>query len=309
LSSVLPAILIFAVLGAPPQQPPPASKPNSPPAATAPTAPPLEMSVPPGPGNVVWANSTAEAHDRAAAGGKFMFFEFTQDNCGNCQRMDTLIYSAFDLEALLVSAIPMKIDLESPEGKALAARYSIDEAPSVLVTTPAGRLVFLMQGFVNQGDFFRHAYEAIDGYRKWAKQIDAQNVARLSAKEAFDSGNELFHRSDPEAALPRLKRAATAPGARAKQREDAIELLAAAELDSDQPAASRKTIEQLIATTKDRERRERAELFRAQIPLAENRPAEALALFRKFQKDHPTSPHLARVRELVARLQERVAKP
>ncbi|HEU5248929.1 MAG TPA: hypothetical protein VFW15_02990, partial [Thermoanaerobaculia bacterium] len=212
-------------------------------------------------------------------------------------------------EALLVSSIPVKIDLESPEGKAIAARYSIDQAPAVLITTPEGRLVFLMQGFMNQADFFRHANGAIAGYRTWAKKIAAQDVAKLSAKEAFDSGNELYHRSDPGAALPRLRRAATAPGASRKQREDALELVAAVELDAGQPAASRKTIEDLLTTTKDRHRRERAELFRAQIPLAENRPAEALALFRKFQKEHPTSPHREEVNQLIARLQERIGKP
>jgi hypothetical protein len=303
LSSVLPAILVSAILGAVPQQPPPAAKP------TAPSAAPIEMSVPAGPGNVVWANTFAEARDRAAAAGKFVFLEFTKHACGNCDRMDGLLYPAFDLEALLASSIPLKLDIETPEGQAVAARYSIEDAPAVLITTPQGRLVFLMQGFMNQGEFFRHAYSALDGYRKWAKKIDTQDVAKLSAKEAFESGKELYLRSDPAAAHPRLKRATTAPGLSPKQREDALELLAAVELDAGHLAASRKTIGELLATTKDRQTRERAELFRAQIPLAENRPAEALALFQKFQKDHPTSPHLERVRQLVARLQERVGKP
>ncbi len=89
------------------------------------------------------------------------------------------------------------------------------------------------------------------------------------------------------------------------QRDDALELLAAVELDLGQPASSRQTIDRLITTTKDRARRERAELFRAQIPLAENQPAEALALFQKFQKDHPNSPHIERVNEIVQRLEER----
>jgi len=112
-----------------------------------------------------------------------------------------------ELEAIMASSIPVKIDIESPEGKAIAARYSIEEAPAVLITTPQGRLVFLMQGFMNQGEFFRHAYAAIAGYRKWAKEIDVQNVASLSAKEAFDSGNELYHRSDDDEATVRHRMA------------------------------------------------------------------------------------------------------
>jgi len=310
LISALPLILI-AALGLPATGPasPSSATPKPAPTAKAPETPAPAMSVPPGPGNVIWATSTKEAHDRAEREGKFVFFEFTKQECGNCQRMDSLLYPSFDLEALLVSSIPIKIDLEAPEGKAIAAIYSIDEAPAVLITTTQGRLVFLMQGFMNQGEFFRHANGAIEGYRKWAKEIAAQNVAKLSAKEAFESGNELYHRADPVAALPRLRRAVAAPGLGQKEREDTLELIAAVELDLQQPAASRKTIAELLATTKDRQRRERAELFRAQIPLAENKPVEALALFRQFLKDHPTSPHTERVNQLVQQLQERVGKP
>lgn len=306
--SVLPAILI-AALGVPSEQSVPSAPPSPAAEAKAPAASASETSVPLGPGNVRWAETTDEAIDRAARDGKFVFLEFTKAECGNCQRMNALLYPAADFEAFLASSVPVKIDLESPEGKAIAARYSIEEAPAVLITTPQGRLVFLMQGFMNQIEFFRNAYKAIDGYRNWSREIDSQNVAKLSGKEAFASGTELYHRSDPAAAIPRLKRAVSAPDLTARRREDALELLAAAELDAAQPAASRKTIDQLIASTKDPERRERAELFRAQIPLAQDRPAEALALFRQFQKDHPTSPHLERVNALVLRLQERVAKP
>ncbi|MEP6471775.1 MAG: hypothetical protein ABJC28_07130, partial [Acidobacteriota bacterium] len=258
-----------------------------------------------GPGKVLWATSAAEAAERATQENKFVFLEFVKKECGNCKRMDGLIYPAFDFEALLVPMVPVKVDLESPIGKEFAARYGIEDAPAVLITTPEGRLVFLMAGFFNQGDFFRHAGTAVDGYRKFARQVDSQNIAKLSAKEALETGNELYRRSDPGAALPRLRRAVAVPGATTGEREDALELLAAVELDLGQAATSLQTIERLLKSTKDRARRERAEIFRAQIPLAQNRPLEALALFHKFQKDHPGSPHIQRVNDLVQRLEER----
>jgi len=262
-----------------------------------------------GPGKVPWATGAGEAAERAAKENKFVFLEFVTKDCGNCKRMDGLLYPAFDFEALLVSMVPVKVDLESPVGKEFVGRYGIDATPAVLITTPEGRLVFLMAGFFNQADFFRHANSAVEGYRKFARQVDSQNIPKLSAKEALDSGNELYRRSDPAAALPRLRRAVSAPGATTAEREDALELLAAVELDLGQSASSHKTTERLLATTKDRARRERAEIFRAQIPLAENRPAEALALFHKFQKDHPGSPHIQRVNDLVQRLEERTRTP
>ena len=59
-----------------------------------------------------------------------------------------------------------------------------------------------------------------------------------------------------------------------------------------------------IATTKDPIQRQRGELFRAQLPLAENKPEEAIALFRKFQKDHPDSPFAGEVKAMLDRLAE-----
>ena len=302
--SALP-LALFAALTAP-QSAAPA------PPAPAPTAAPARQvsdPLPPGPGLVAWATSMEEARSRASAGDKLVFMEFTKKECGNCERMDNLLYPAADLEALLSTMVPIKVDLESTMGRDLSTRYGFSETPSVLITTPEGRLVFLMEGFYNQGEFFRHAYAGIDGYRKFAKRVESQDIPKIGMKEALETGTELYRRSDSEAALPRLRRAVAAPGGTATEREDALELLAAVEFELAQPALSRKTIERLLATTKDRERRERAELFRAQIPLAENKPAEALALFRKFQKDHPKSTRIAQVNELVEKLEERVPRP
>ncbi|HEY3123974.1 MAG TPA: hypothetical protein VGK70_07890 [Thermoanaerobaculia bacterium] len=308
MSSVLPAILI-AALGQPLHQDAPSLTPQSTPPAKAPDAPVPEGSVPPSASEVSWASSADVAQHRAAREEKFVFFEFTKDECGNCQRMDSLLYPAADFGALLASMVPVKLELASSEGREIAQKYHIDDAPAILITTANGRLVFLMQGFLNQGDFFRHVNVDLEKYREFARRIDSQSIVKLSAKEALETGNELYQRLDPQSALSRLKRVLGAPDATVNQQEDALELKAAVELELSVPSASRKTIERLLATTKDPQRRERAEIFRAQIPLAENRPAEALALFRKFQKDHPTSPHIEQVRQLVQRLEERASKP
>jgi tetratricopeptide (TPR) repeat protein len=279
--------------------------------APAPTTPaaPAAQAVAPGAGNAVWASTAEEAQTRASREGKLVFFEFVTAECGLCKRMEGLLYPAVDFDALLASMVPVQIDLDSPAGKEIAGRYGLREAPAILITTPEGRLVFLMEGFFNQADFFRRVNADLRSYESFSKKLESQDITKLSAKDAFESGNELYRRSDPEAALPRLRRAVAASGASTGAREDALEILAAVELELGQFAASRKTIERLITTTKDRAKRERGELFRAQIPLAENRPAEALALFRKFQKDHPTSPHIAHVNDFVQRLEERTARP
>jgi thioredoxin-related protein len=254
------------------------------------------------PGNAQWATTVDEARQRAASEGKFLFVEFDQQGCGNCQRMDVLLYPAFDFEALLIPMVPVKVLLESAEGKAMARRHGIKETPAILILSPEGRMVFLMEGFTSAPDFYQHARQELDTYKAFARNVEGQDIPRLPAREAFDTARELYQRGDSSGALPYLKRAAAAPDASVVLREDARELLAAVELDGGDTASSRQTIQRLIATTKDAKRRERAELFRAQIPLAENKTDEAYALFKKFEKDHPKSVYLPQVRALADRL-------
>lgn len=304
----LPIVLVAALTV--PQEPvktPAATAPGSPTPPAASTENPA--SIPSGPGQAVWATSVNEARERASREDKFVFVEFTKAKCGNCDRMDNLLYGSADLDAMLGSMVPVKVDVESLTGREFSERYGFEKTPAILVTTPEGRLVFLMEGFHNQAEFFRNAYAGVETYRTFAKRVEAQDIAKLPMKEALETGTELYRRSDPEAALPRLRRAAAAPGAKGMERHDALELLAATEFDLGQADASRRTIERLIAMTKDTARKERAELFRAQIPLSENRPAEALVLFRKFQKDHPKSVHIAQVNDVVQKLEERVPRP
>src|SRR5262249_28337386 len=137
--------------------------------------------------------------------------------------------------------------------------------------------------------FYKSVHKDLDTYRAFARKVESQDIPNLPAEEALATGAELAQRSDPGAALPRLRRAASAPKAPAAVRDEAREQLAAVELDLKQPARARQTINTLIETTKDPARRERAEIFRAQLPLYENKPAEALKLLEKFLADHPKS--------------------
>ncbi|HEX5134977.1 MAG TPA: hypothetical protein VFW81_06270, partial [Thermoanaerobaculia bacterium] len=96
MSLFLGAVLI-AAMAAPSQSRASSDKPVPQPIPSA-AAPARSMSssAPPGPGHVVWAMSADEAQDRASREGKFVFFEFTAAECGNCKRMDSLLYPAFD---------------------------------------------------------------------------------------------------------------------------------------------------------------------------------------------------------------------
>jgi tetratricopeptide (TPR) repeat protein len=255
------------------------------------------------PGNAAWAETVDEARAKAAAENKLVYYEFDSPSCADCHRMQSLLYPAFDFEALLIGMVPVKVRYDFPESKPLQELYGVSGSPAVLITNPDGRLVFLMNGFKDAPDFYRHAHKDLDLYRQFVKKLDSQAVATMSANEALATGRELFARKDPKTAVTYLERATVAPNPGQGARETALEILAAAQLELGDAAASRKSIDQLIATTKNPDQKERAELFRAQIPLSQNRPDEALALYKKFVKEHPDSKYRERVQSFIARLE------
>jgi tetratricopeptide (TPR) repeat protein len=260
------------------------------------------------PGNAEWAPDVAFARKRATAQKKLVYYDIVGENCGDCRRMQGLLYPAFDFEALLIGMVPVQVKLESPEGEELGKRYSITETPAVLITTPEGRLVFQVQGFKDATDFYRHAHKDIDAYRKFAAVVDAQDVKTLSAEEAYSSGRALYTRLDYDAAALRLQRAADAPGAKQELRESALMGLAAAERQLGHMDAARGSARKVVATTKNADQKERAELFLAELDLSENKAGDALAAYRKFVKDHPKSPYLEKVRGFIAKLEAMAPK-
>lgn len=261
------------------------------------------------PGNTLWAASAADAVAQAAKEKKLVYYEFEGNNCGKCRRMQVLLYPAFDFEALLIGMVPVKLLLDSPEGKALGDRYGITEVPAVLITNPDGRLAFEMQGFKDTREFYDHAHKDLDAYRQFSRRVDSQDVPNLSAVEALATGGELYSRFDYVAAAARLRRAAAAPDATPAHRDSALMGLAAAEMELGQTAAARRSVEKVIATTKNPDQKQRAELFAAQVSLAENDPARALAAYKKFAADHPKSPYLDKVNGFITRLQAAAPKP
>jgi tetratricopeptide (TPR) repeat protein len=300
LALCLPGLLLAVGLAS-------AQEPTPAPAAAAP-APAMANRPIMTPGNAVWAANSAEARAIAKADKKLVYYEFVSPECGDCRRMTGLIYPAFDFEALLIGTVPVHVALSSAEGKELGERYSITEEPSVLIATPEGRVVFLMQGFKDAGDFYTHAHRDIDAYRKFAKVVDSQDVPTLSAAEAYSTGRALYARFDYEGAASRLARAAAAPDAKPDVRESALMGLAAADRQLGRYAAARKAADKVITTTKNADQKERAELFVAELALAQNKPGDALTAYRKFAKDHPKSPYLEKVRGFIAKLESEAPK-
>lgn len=259
---------------------------------------------PTGPGKANWAETFAAARSRARGEKKLVYVEFARKDCGNCSRMDGLLYPAVDFEMTLLRMVPVLLDLDREDAAALAARYGIKEAPAVLILSPGGALVFRVVGFDDQRQFYTHVRRALKDYDQFNVRVIHEPEKIDDPAEQLSLGLEFFKRLDPEEAEPRLAKAAASPKASDEVRDKAFSYLASARFQTGDFTGSRKAIEALLKATKNPDEVEQGELFRAQILLAEGKPGPARKQYEFFLQKYPESKRRKDVELILARLSE-----
>ncbi|HKB70335.1 MAG TPA: tetratricopeptide repeat protein [Thermoanaerobaculia bacterium] len=286
-SRFLPGIaVLFAVCAAAAAAGAPAPKP----APAAPSAAPVVEQVPNTPGKATWERTYTQAQERAVRESKVVFVEFTETGCGNCARMDALLYPAANFEMMLLRMVPVKLDRTSPEAAPIAERYGITESPAALIVSPGGALVFRVNGFDNAGDFYRHVQQSMTEWDKLHVKMIHEPEFQDDPKEELALGTALALRFDPEEAAPRFARAAASKTADPDTRDAARTYLASAQFKMKRFEEARATIAALLETSRNPSIREQGELFRGEIAIAEGRREEARRTIVAFLRDHPESP-------------------
>jgi hypothetical protein len=273
---------------------------QEPPASS--SAPPPAPPIPSGPGHAQWASTYAQARELAGPANKLVFVELTKPDCGQCKRMETLLYPAAQFEMMILRMVPVRLEVAGPEAAGLSARYGLNDAPSVLVVTPEGILVFRADGFDDALSFYTHLHNSLVDWDKLHARLLHEDETRDDPADQLALGRELLRRFAPEEALPRLERAARSSRAVPKTRHEAEGLLANVELALKKFDAARATVNAILVRSTDPDEREQAELFRAQISLAEGKPEEARRRYERFLKQHPKSRHREDVRAMLKRL-------
>ena len=271
-------------------------------AAVAGASPEPEPAPVPTPGKAVWAADFATARARAGQAGKLVFVEFGETPCGNCERMDALLYPAVNFEMMLLRMVPVKLERGTGEGAALAARYEIDRTPAVLILSPSGALVFRVDGFDTVNAFYSRSRESLAAWDKLHVRMIHEPEFRDDPREELALGLDLARRYDSDEAAPRFEHAASSPKADPETRDRALSSLAEADLKMRRFPEAKAAIERLLATTTNAGLREQAEIFAGLIALDSGDPSAARAAWQEFVRRHPKSPYLAEARARLERL-------
>jgi len=109
---------------------------------------------------VTWVPLAASTQ-RASAQNKPIFYEFSADWCGPCQRMEKEVFNDAELAARINQRlVPVHVidrqqedGRNAPEIESLQERYNVHAFPTIVIADASGRQLARMEGFGGRDQF------------------------------------------------------------------------------------------------------------------------------------------------------------
>jgi thioredoxin 1 len=94
------------------------------------------------------AKSLKEAIELAKKSKKRVIIDFTATWCGPCKLMDKKVFSKPEVGNIVNNKfVAVKMDVDTPEGKELQSKYSIDSVPTMILIDTDGRVLKRLEGY------------------------------------------------------------------------------------------------------------------------------------------------------------------
>ena len=131
----------------------------------------------------------------SAATGKPVFLDAYTTWCKPCREMDALVFSRPEVEEMLQRRfVPVRVDMESPEGRTLGARFGVSVYPTFLVVDAEGEM-HRASGFLKADELEAFATTSLDprrntrGLRRRYREGD-RDPGLLLALERFATASD-----------------------------------------------------------------------------------------------------------------------
>ncbi|MFN2239218.1 MAG: thioredoxin family protein [Thermoanaerobaculia bacterium] len=254
-----------------------------------------------------WKKSPADALKVAKAENKLIFVDLFADWCGWCHRFEADIVPTEVFQKATANMVMLRVDTEDRgEGTQLAKRYGVSRLPTFLILTPEGTIAALIQGYAPAEQFVARMNSEVSRHENFQRSLKAGG--KQSPQASLDLARELLARHDFANAESRLQAIWGDAGAPAAVRDEAGLLLGVAQSTRGKSAAALETLEKVLGRRPAAETAENARLQRASILLEQKNYNAALAEYKTFRNDFPSSQHQSTVKLRIAQLEAMIAR-
>jgi hypothetical protein len=217
----------------------------------------------------------------------FVFLDAKE--CGDCDRMNSLIIPARIFKDVVEDKVVVRVDVNSEEGARLGEAYGISSAPAWIVMTPDGVLSWLHKGMTPQAAWLELLSVSEDRWNLYQKMLAEETANPTDGKRAFENARETFRRHGDAQAEKGFRRLVGDPSTPLPIREQSLAYLATIEMNGKRLDEAREHLETLLKIGQDPALRERAELRLVEVEIGKNDAAAAKRLLDQFVKAHPDS--------------------
>jgi len=89
-------------------------------------------------------------------GKKLILMDFTATWCGPCKQMEKKVFTKPEVFNLINSKFSaVKMDVDTPEGKELSTKYSVDSVPTMIIMDTNGKVIKRIEGFHTEKELIK----------------------------------------------------------------------------------------------------------------------------------------------------------
>jgi thioredoxin-related protein len=254
-----------------------------------------------------WKKSYAEALKVARAENKLIFVDLFADWCGWCHRFEAEIVPTELFQKATANMVMLRVDTEDRgEGAQLARRYGVARLPTFLILTPDETIAALIQGYAPAEQFVARMNNEVERHENFRRSLKAGG--KQSPQQSLALAQELMARHDFPNAESRLEMIWADASAPAAVRDEAGFLLGVAQSNRGKSAAALETLGKVIGRKPAAETAQNARLQRASILVEQENYRAALAEYKAFKSDFPSSQHQTTVNRRIVQLEAMMAR-
>ncbi|HXI12059.1 MAG TPA: thioredoxin family protein [Thermoanaerobaculia bacterium] len=248
-----------------------------------------------------WLKNVAAAQKEAKQKNQLIFVDLFAEWCGWCHKMEQEVFPSEKFQLATKDMVLLRVDTEDRgEGSRLGSDFNITSLPTFLVLTPDMLVAGVLMGYAPAAQFAERLAAVRQQYSVFEKKMN--KATDFQAR--VDVATELIVRRGFARAEGRLVKLLSEKGVPAAVRDEAYYQLAVSQLSQDKYDATLKTLKNFSAVQTKGEMFVRSRFLLGQLYLDQGKYKTALAEFRNFRRNYPTSPLVRDVESYVSQLEK-----